>query len=96
VRPVHVGTSEIEAAFDTGFVVCGEQRMPVRAIELELKHGDPADLYTFGLSLSQHDAVQLSNLSKAARGALLSAGTHSISVRPLREHPRQVDRRPVP
>jgi inorganic triphosphatase YgiF len=81
VRAVHVGASEIEAAFDTGFIVCGEQRMPVREIELELKHGDPADLYTFGLSLSQHYGVRLCNLSKAARGVLLSSGTHSTSVR---------------
>jgi triphosphatase len=81
VRRVIVGASEIEVAFDTGFIVCGEQKSPVREIELELKTGDPTDLYHFGLSLAQDYPVQLGIMTKAERGTLLSSGAHTTAVR---------------
>jgi triphosphatase len=49
LRRVIVGRSEVEAAFDTWFIVFGAQKTPVREIELELKAGDATDLYQFGL-----------------------------------------------
>ena len=83
VRRVFAGTSEIEAAFDTGFVICGEQKSRVHEIELELKAGDPADLYQFGLSLARDHAVRLGVMTKAERGTLLSSGRHTAAVRAI-------------
>jgi inorganic triphosphatase YgiF len=81
VRRAVVGVSELEAAFDTGFIICGEQKLPVREIELELKTGDPADLYRFGLSLARNHDVRLGVLSKAQRGAMLRSGGPVMAVR---------------
>ena len=42
LRRILVGASEIEVAFDNGFIISGNQKTPVREIELELKAGNPA------------------------------------------------------
>lgn len=81
VRRIIVGASEIEAAFDTGFIVFGDQKTPVREIELELKTGNPTDLYQFGLSLVEGFPMRLGIATKAQRGVLLSCGTHATAVR---------------
>jgi triphosphatase len=81
VRRIIVGGSEIEAAFDTGFIAFGTAKTPVREIELELKAGDPTDLYQFGLSLVQDFPLRLGIITKAERGVLLSCGTHASAVR---------------
>jgi len=81
VRRVVAGASEIEAAFDTGFIVCGDQKTPVRELELELKTGDPTDLYRFGLALTQNYPVRLGILTKAERGTMLSSSEHASAVR---------------
>jgi inorganic triphosphatase YgiF len=93
VHHVAVESSEIEVAFDTGFIVAGEQKSPVREIELELKSGDPADLYRLGLSFAEAFPVRLGIMSKAERGMRLSSGDHATAVRaadPLTE-PQTVD-----
>jgi inorganic triphosphatase YgiF len=81
VRPIIVGVSEIEAAFDSGFIVFGVQKTPIREIELELKAGDPTDLYQLGLSLVDDFPMRLGIITKAERGTLLSTGTHATAVR---------------
>jgi triphosphatase len=81
VRRVIIGASEIEAAFDTGFIVSGEQKTPVREIELELKSGNPSDLYQFGLSLVEDYPMRLGIMTKAERGVLLRSGVHATAVR---------------
>jgi inorganic triphosphatase YgiF len=81
VHRVRVETSEIEVAFDTGFIVAGEQKSPVREIELELKSGDPADLYRLGLSLAEAYPVRLGIMSKSERGVMLSSGTQPTAIR---------------
>lgn len=73
-RRVQTGGSEIEVAFDAGFIIAGGQKLPVREIELELKSGDPAELYRLGISLAETYPVRLGYLAKSARGALLSSG----------------------
>jgi inorganic triphosphatase YgiF len=78
---VRVETSDIEVAFDTGFIVAGEQKSPVREIELELKSGDPADLFRLGLSFAETFPVRLGIMSKAERGVLLGLGDRAIAVR---------------
>jgi inorganic triphosphatase YgiF len=81
VRRIIVGANEMEAAFDDGFIVSGTQKAPVREIELELKTGDPADLYQFGLSLLDDFPLRLGIMTKAERGVLLSCGAHVMAVR---------------
>jgi triphosphatase len=81
VRRISVGASEIEAAFDSGFIVFGAQKTPVRELELELKTGDPTDLYQFGLSLIEDFPMSLGIMTKAERGVLLSCGAHATAVR---------------
>jgi len=66
--------SEIEIAFDTGVITAGSRRDPVREIELELKSGDVADLFAFGLALTHSVPARLGILSKSERGRLLSTG----------------------
>jgi inorganic triphosphatase YgiF len=81
VRRIVAGASEIEAAFDTGYVVSSGRKIPVCELELELKSGDPADLYHFGLSLLADFPVRLGIMTKAQRGELLSYGAHPVAVR---------------
>ncbi len=68
-------TSEIEVALDAGFIIAGERRMPIREIELELKAGDPADLYRLGMALPETFPVRLGVQSKSERGFQVSTGT---------------------
>lgn len=71
---VKTGGSEIEAALDAGHIIDGDNQLPVREIELELKQGDPADLYSFAEQLSAAYNLRLGVLTKSQRGFLLAAG----------------------
>jgi triphosphatase len=73
--------SEIEIAFDAGSIVAGATKEPVREIELELKSGDPADLFGLALSLTEAAPMRLGILSKAARGFLLGGGDPPSALR---------------
>jgi inorganic triphosphatase YgiF len=81
VRQVQVGTSEIEVSFDVGAIVAGGQTLRVREMEAELKTGDRADLYHFGLLLAAAFPLRLGLVSKAERGAVLRTGWTSGAVR---------------
>ncbi|MCX7329634.1 MAG: CYTH domain-containing protein, partial [Hyphomicrobiales bacterium] len=50
-RTIRIGGSTLEIAIDNGFVRAGEARLPLREIEIELKDGDPDDVYQLGLTL---------------------------------------------
>jgi triphosphatase len=83
-RRTHVAKvrgSQIEIAFDTGAIVAGPAKQPVREVELELKSGDPADLFGFALSLTEAAPMRLGVLSKAARGSLLGGGEAPAALR---------------
>jgi inorganic triphosphatase YgiF len=69
LRTVRFHGAEIEVALDEGFISAGEQREPAHEIELELKSGEPAALFEFGLSLVDALPLKLGILSKAQRGA---------------------------
>ncbi len=71
---VQTGSSDIEVAFDSGFIIAGQVSQPVREIEMELKAGDAADLYRLGMALAEQYPVRLGSLAKSDRGALLAAG----------------------
>ena len=58
----------IEAAFDEGGVIAGNQHEPIRELELELKAGDPVGLYRFALGLHEQVPLVLGLEAKAGRG----------------------------
>ena len=81
VSRIAANAADIEVAFDSGFISAGEKKSPVREIELELKSGDPAELYRLGMSLAESCPVRLGMLPKAARGAALRSGKAPAAIR---------------
>lgn len=71
-RLLTFGASQIEAAFDEGEIVAGDRRAPISELELELKSGDPADLYDFATRLTESLPLRLDVVSKAERAFLLA------------------------
>ncbi|WP_432382354.1 CHAD domain-containing protein [Duganella sp. P38] len=63
--------NRIEVALDIGHIERQGRQLAVNEIELELKDGDPAGLYTFALQLLDDLPLRLSNINKAQRGYLL-------------------------
>lgn len=64
--------SHIELVLDEGSIISGDYRAPIREVELELKSGDPATLWTLALTLAEQVPLRPSDSSKAARGNALS------------------------
>lgn len=60
--------SEIELAIDQGEIVAGDQRKALCEIELELKSGDPKDLFELADRIARMVPVVLSDVSKAEQG----------------------------
>ncbi|MGE7469868.1 CHAD domain-containing protein [Bosea sp. NPDC003192] len=58
----------IEIAFDDGTIEAGEKSLPVSEVELELKEGEAAALYEFGLAMLDVAPLQVATQSKSARG----------------------------
>ncbi|XQU09279.1 CYTH domain-containing protein [Halomonas sp. LY9] len=65
--------SHIELVFDEGEIVCGEARVPICEVELELKAGDPQALWTLAIALANQVPLRPSDSSKAARGNALGS-----------------------
>ncbi len=70
-RTVEFSGATVEVAFDSGFLFAGEQREPLREIELELKSGAPAALFAFGLQAVGSLPLRLGVESKADRARRL-------------------------
>lgn len=64
--------SRVELVFDQGHIVSRDHQDSIREVELELKDGQPECLFRVALALAALTPVRLSNLSKAARGYMLS------------------------
>ncbi|MCA8908024.1 MAG: CHAD domain-containing protein [Rhodospirillaceae bacterium] len=62
------GAAVIEAALDQGTIEAGGTSQPISEIELELKRGDPAALFTIARALVAAAPLRVETLSKAARG----------------------------
>ncbi len=62
------GSAEIEAAIDRGSIRAGLRSLPVHEVELELKHGEVADLFGLARALVADVALMPSLVSKAERG----------------------------
>ncbi|AGW92947.1 CYTH and CHAD domain-containing protein [Cupriavidus sp. DF5525] len=59
---------EVELAIDRGVVSAGEASQPVLEFEMELKEGDPAQLYALAAQILQVVPLRLSFMSKGDRG----------------------------
>lgn len=73
VSVVH-GESQVEIALDEGRIVAGTQSLPVRELELELKHGRPGDVVDLARQGCAIHGLWLSTITKAMKGQRL-AGT---------------------
>ena len=64
----------VEAALDTGVIIAGDRRQPVRELELELRAGEAAALFRLALELHAAVPMTIESQSKAARGYRLQTG----------------------
>jgi inorganic triphosphatase YgiF len=65
------GDSQIEIVLDTGSIGAEAGESPIAEIELELKSGEPADLFRCAEKLAEDIPVRLGFATKAARGYAL-------------------------
>ena len=63
----------VECALDTGKIDCEGQTVAIGELELELKKGDPTQLFELALAIHEDIPLQIANDSKAARGYALLA-----------------------
>ncbi|TSA49925.1 MAG: CHAD domain-containing protein [Nitrosomonadales bacterium] len=82
------GGGEAEFCLDRGQVIAGDASAPLCEIELELKSGNPGQLFQFALELLHSVPLRLENASKAERGYLLYADGKSP---PLKAAPVELD-----
>ncbi len=61
----------IECALDQGRVECGDKHAPISELELEMKSGNPAQLFDLALTLHNDIPLHIGNQSKADRGYAL-------------------------
>lgn len=80
----------IELVLDHGHIERQGRKVAVNEIELELKQGDPAALFSFALALHAQLPLRVSNLNKAQRGYLLcrETGTEPFRAQALSLSPR--------
>ena len=74
-RIVGYGASRIEVAFDQGRIETPNGDTPLWELELELKAGQPEDLFTLAQALAETVPLRLGALTKSARGFSLIDGT---------------------
>jgi triphosphatase len=80
VYPIQTGGSEIELTIDRGVIACGRQSLPISEVELELKHGDKAQLFNVARTLATQVPIQLAVISKPERGYTLITGNKPSAV----------------
>ncbi|HEY4344050.1 MAG TPA: CHAD domain-containing protein [Parvibaculum sp.] len=73
--------SEIEFAIDSGTMRANGLEIPISELELELKHGAPANLYRLALALADVAPMRIGMRSKAARGRALAMGVRPQAMR---------------
>lgn len=69
---VRRGESQIELALDEGRIIAGAKSVPVRELELELKHGRPEDVVLLAREGCAIHGLWLSTISKSMKGQRLS------------------------
>ena len=83
IFPLHDGQTEIELTLDEGHVAAGRRTSSFSEVELELKSGEPADLFKIARSLGRDVPVHLSLRTKSARGYALIDGGHPAPIKAL-------------
>jgi len=73
-RMVEWQGAEIEVCMDKGEVKTSEHSTPICEVELELKSGDPQQLFELALAILKIVPFELESVSKAERGFQLMAG----------------------
>jgi inorganic triphosphatase YgiF len=63
--------TQIEFAIDVGSINCGTHSEAISEVEMELKAGDPKQLYRLGLQLLDKVPLHIGNINKAVRGYAL-------------------------
>jgi inorganic triphosphatase YgiF len=67
-RVLREGSSEVEVSFDRGKLFAGRLHEPIEEVELELKSGEAAALFSIARRLTANATLRLSFESKAERG----------------------------
>ncbi|WP_020651685.1 CYTH and CHAD domain-containing protein [Massilia niastensis] len=77
---------QLACALDAGDLACGDRHTEISELELELKRGDPAELFELALDLHRDIPLEMSNDSKAARGyaMLEDAPLRAVKATPVR------------
>lgn len=78
--------SEIEVAFDSGTINCGEMRLPISEVELELLRGRPSALVACARTLMTGSDLVLSLQAKSERGYVQVRQTAMLPVSAERVH----------
>ena len=79
LRRVAHGGSGIEVAIDEGEIVAGARKVPISEVELELKGGDAAELFSLARALAATLPLRLAVKTKAERGfELLSKADFAV------------------
>jgi inorganic triphosphatase YgiF len=79
--PIARAGAEIQLAVDDGAIRAGRRSAPIRELELELKRGDPSELFRFARDLARSVPVRLALKSKAERGYVLLNGGVPVAVK---------------
>jgi triphosphatase len=81
VLPLNDGSSRIELTLDQGQVRLGRKSAPISEVELELKRGQPADLFALARKLAEEVPARSAVRSKADRGYALVGDEPVTAVR---------------
>jgi inorganic triphosphatase YgiF len=79
-RPFRTRRSEIELAVDRGRLVVGRRSSPIEELELELKKGDPDDLFHLARAVGRKAQAELYFRTKSDRGYDLAFGNNGRAV----------------
>jgi inorganic triphosphatase YgiF len=83
--PVRTGRSEIELAVDRGKLVVGRRASPIEELELELKKGQPGDLFRLAKTVERKAEAELYFRTKSERGYDFAFGKngHVVYAEPI-------------
>jgi triphosphatase len=85
---IHRNGSEIELALDRGKVEAGKRSAPLHQLEIELKHGQPQELFAIARVLTRKVPLQLASKSKGALGYAL---IDKEGPKPVKAGPMELD-----
>jgi inorganic triphosphatase YgiF len=83
--PLRSGPAEIELAIDQGRIAAGRRSSRIDEVELELKRGDPSELFRLARAVERRAEAELYLASKADRGYELIQGKlhHAHFAKPI-------------